>query len=1637
MKKHSKLLVLVLSLALIIGAIAVVASADNGVAAKIGATEYATLAGALEAVKEGEEIVLVNDATLDTYTAKVSFTLNLNGKTLTTTNADAAAITVEGAINVSIKGAGKIVAAGTLVNQAAAAAAPVVTVEGSNLVIEHNPKTGKALFVAAGGEYVLKNLDVTSGLFAGVNEVFSTTADSVAKYKLTNVVIKADSEDNVDDRVFYVQAGSSVELTDSYVHTSGGFSRFKASTAAAPFKILNSVIEQKYTSAIEPGNARKTCFLLGWGDELKGGAFVVENSFMEICYRLNCGGGASTVKFVNSTLRHSGYTETETSTDIQLLRYANVEFDANSKYVVARNEGAITHNADGSGGKLFVGEGFRTNAEFLTTRTGYSTFVMPDGKTADASEQYKFVFDPAGDMNVPYVVVDVTKENAVTNPVGADTIRFFDNTELYSSDPDGYIAKDDGVTANNFSVRTNCKMFNINGPTGTGFAWNVGAYAGCGTSMVGVVGDNSFYKYWVNPLDETSTVRKVVGITDAGKVPCFLPGSNTGENLADSKVIVYDVDFATDSDKGFVGFNVELQSGARTCYMTLQADGTVTTTSSLTKNPEYTLDKLSFDSWHRITVVLYTETKTVYLYIDGQYLGKGTEKDSVTSVNGLRLNSGGDQNVNATLLLDNAMERLYTNYRNNDTAENQTPEYYLSNLPMNKELDESYGVMGTPYFDANEAITAAAALEGRYAYLTKDVLVPVVIKSNGYLDANGHKLILGEGSYGADIQYDADGNPTLYEFNSTYNDLKVRYGWYKGEGETWDDASYVFTEVGVGQTPIVPEELNIPGITTKNEEDGYYYLSSVIGWSEGIDATTPDDFAPVTIADAKKFALTQQAYYTYPVFGAPTKQNYRYVIIDTATGAFKRGGNLNFVWGSKVKSDIALAVGETFVLCCDDMRWAGGFDQTTFGKGEIGIDLNGHTMFIDGSENDTRKITTFFNVKADQTLNVYSSRAGGRIYSIGLNDNEISHKKYWNESNPASNGGFLGIPETAYTKGASGGALFTMIPANRDHVSNNGETNYNAHITIGTYNGKYAGNLTIEGAAIVAADSGDKTCSVTVDGVTIIRNSIDYAASVFTRFFYGTVKVTNSTFYSGVGGGFFGAHGQAATIVTDETTGVQTLTESPTGTYTVDGCVVIVNKDGANVFADTQAMGNVTVTNTITNGTIGYTSTLKQNVTIGEGVAAYAIKASAYAEGIVAAAYNLPMQFAQETVNVPYIYAPKTEKGTLAYKKDIEFRNFVVAANGYTGEADLVLGVLGQMTVKAEDVVKVTFKGLNGGEDIVVDYVKGGKIVAPAYQAIDNGIFKFVHDGTFVEELPEVVTEAITLTPNVKSTVTLKGVKTNLSVYSDFLINLYIPAAYAENVVSIIANKTVLATTKVTIDEVEYIKVVVAKDAEDAAVNTVFTINLRDGDIVGTATVTVSVASYAETVLAGETYTAADKQLMYYVLNYANEAAKYFDGAEDATLKALLETYAAAKGEGMAEQTYANAIETLALGEVFESATVELTAAPAFVLNVKDNFVGTVTITYGDQTRTFEITADSDRAIVLKGMKAYNFGLELTVNAEGTIGETAVKTENAKYNLDTFVKYHVNSEAEESVACEALLVALYDYVACATAYKAV
>ena len=1634
MKKSVKLLVLVLSLALIIGALAVVAFAqDNGAVAKVGETEYTTLAEALDAVAEGGEVVLINDAEVSSFTVNKSFTINLNGNTLTATDSANAAFTINAEVNFTVKGEGAVVTSGNLITEGNSAINPTVTFEGPGLTVVHDPKVATSMVSVMAGSYVFKNVDVESvAAVSGANSIFATGGSASAKFTFDNAKITANYANHVDDCIIYMQGGASVELLNSYVKTSGSLSKYKSSTAEKPLYVKNSVIEQEFNDlqikfTKENNDAtRKTCFLLGWGDELKGGAIVIEDSFVEFCYRLNCAGGSSTVKFVNSTLRHSGFTENDSSNDTNLLRYAKVEFDANSVYLMGRGAGNITNGSGGDGGKVFVEEGFRTNAEHIVKNNkSFSNFVMPDGTTADVSTQYKFVYDPAGNLNAPYVVVDVTKEGANANPIDADVVRFYDNSELFSANVNGYIGMDDGVNDKNVTTAAFCKMFNMNGSFTTGGgAWNVGEYAGCGTSMLEIIGENSCYKYWVNPNGtEVGGKRSTVGVTDATKGPNFLPNNANASSLTDNKVVVLDLDIATDSAAGFVSGNIELQNnGSRKAYFAIAADGTLThNKNNLTPNADFSIKKLDTSKWHRLSFVIYGETNTVHVFIDGEYFGYGTENSNVTSINSIRYSADKMQNVNATLLMDNCMDREYKTYRNGDSAENQTPAYYLSNLPMNTGVVENCAVMGQPYSDIAEAMTTATALPGRSVELTADVDIPTKIETNGRIYTNGYNLAIADGSYGADVVYDNEGNVVYYEFDETYASLKVTYAWYNGIGDFTLDESYVFTEVKVGQVPTAPDSINVSPLIQKNAA-GKHLLAYHKGWSAEMDNTTPDEFHPLTVAAAQ--ADNGQPHYVYPVYDTEYNDpGYTWLVIDK-DGRFVRGGTDNKLWSSTAFSTFKLAYGETFVLNADFIMY-GSFSYGAFATGDgskmISLDVNGFTLKVSPLTAGSRK-ADIWTIKNGETLNVFSSRAGGQIIGEGFMDVNYNNA------------------ETQQTKGASGGNLFQFQPSALDHASNNStETNMNAHLNIGAYNGKgeytaaYANNLTCSAASVVAIQSGDATCSVNIDGTCFVRNSSDYFGLVFTRYYYGKLNIKNTVLASVTDNTVLGAYSAAAVFEEG------TLTESPACEIVVDNCVILTKHNGANILSSNQAMGSITFTNTYTNGAIKATSADKQNVFVGESVHAAALEPSAFLGELTAAYYNKPINLRAfgipaSSLSVQYIYAEPTEVGTASAAADLQTLVYTFASTGTALDGDgTVLGNYVVRTVKATDTLKVTFKGIGGNEDIVQEYAVGGKVIAPTIAGADVGVFKLTHDGTFDVELPEVLTASLTVTPGVKSEVSVSGIKTNLSVYSDFLVNLYVPAEYKDYVTKIAVGNNVLDMTDVVVDGVNYIKVAIAKNAEDAAKNIVFAITLKSEGYAAAVTVTVSVASYAEKVLANENSTDADKQLMYYVLNYANEAAKYFGGAADATLAALLETYATVKGE-KEENTYADAIEELALGQVFASASVKLTSAPAFVLTLKDGFAGTVTVTYGDKTRTYVVTADSDREIVVTGMKAYNFCLNITVNAEGTIGEESVATENAQYNLDTFVKYHVESEAAESVACEDLLVALYDYVVCAKAY---
>ena len=418
--------------------------------------------------------------------------------------------------------------------------------------------------------------------------------------------------------------------------------------------------------------------------------------------------------------------------------------------------------------------------------------------------------------------------------------------------------------------------------------------------------------------------------------------------------------------------------------------------------------------------------------------------------------------------------------------------------------------------------------------------------------------------------------------------------------------------------------------------------------------------------------------------------------------------------------------------------------------------------------------------------------------------------------------------------------------------------------------------------------------------------------------------------------------------------------------------------------------------------------------------------------------------FPTETVTAPYFTL--VDQDFSDSSPDYNYLTYTFSITEYDGESGITLPVMTYITVPTEETVKVTWNGIDGTEARTEIFAIGGVYGNATATELEDYVLnsvKIVHDGTWtgIPAYGTTLTENVTVIPGYTVESNLSGLKANLSLYSDFLVNLYIPVEYAEYIK---VNGADITANAVTLGEKNFVKATVAKNAKEASSDAVFEITIAEAGYTVTKTVTLSIADYAAQILAGEQFADTDKALMYYMLNYAAEAAKYLGGAADEELEALVA--ANAKWNVVTvEKTFENAIANIGLDAIFASSGITLGEAPAFTFTPNGKFTGTVTVTYGDgNVRTFTVPADSTAKLTVEGMKIYNFCTNLTVTAVGTVaGMEGEQTIVGTINLDTYAKYHTENaaNAESATAAESaealdLINALYDYVKVAEQYKA-
>ena len=935
------------------------------------------------------------------------------------------------------------------------------------------------------------------------------------------------------------------------------------------------------------------------------------------------------------------------------------------------------------------------------------------------------------------------------------------------------------------------------------------------------------------------------------------------------------------------------------------------------------------------------------------------------------------------------------------------------------------------YSTLEEAMAVANEL-GTYAELNANVTVPQIIKVNGSILLNDNTLALDPESYGAEISYNEKGEAEVFKFDESFTETRD-FLWYNGEIDNFvqmmDEAYFTKTTVKLGHIPV---PVNVYG---EYYNDYVNFTSAkLIGWGPSV---TPDEYHPLTKEEA-----TMDAYLAYPIFGEAVPMAY---YVKDATGPIASG----------ITNDEAndaytnLKNGQTMVLLADfeltsgvyhmnrDLDTAHGVELDNDYTAEelaamravaevLGFDLNGYTVKMTSSK--------CFRVADNTELNVYSSQPGANI-TMTYTEIRSGNTEY---------GLYAPRMFAIYNGGAEEGS--------------NGITVNNAYITVGKFGDIPGSNMTLTGGVLYEGITGDNSCAIEVDGVVGYRSVPDSTAAIMTRAYWGNIIVKNSVIIAPKSDYIIDLKGDDKYGITVKTTNdageeVDTLVE-PTPYVYFENCL-LANKGGAktNIVSDNSDSTEVAIEykNVIANGRLNPSNEgqIKTKANEGVGATTNAVQALNAPAGIVAAKSGKAIDLSEYVGE--YVLKIKTPVLVDPVNGVIDYEQYIyVVTQGHEAEVPegatmVVLGNIDYITAFAEDVVNVSFVDNKGelvqeydeeGNPLLANpqvYVKGGIVSAPSFNAPEYKLntVKLVGSDWILPTEPVVADATVTAT---YSAVADLAFKANLSLASNFVINVYVPAAYETYVKSVTVGGVAAEYTKTVVDGVQYIVVSVPVNPEYATHEFAFDFALEEGEYTAVATAKVSVAAYATEILSGN-YSTVDQNLMYQAVNYANEAVKYFLGETDETLEGILTTYEFMKPV-TEENTYEYAIDEITLGNVFASATLNLTATPEFILVAKEGFTGTVKVVVGETAYTYEVTAENN-TVVVTGIKASDFLNDLVIY----VGDATEAT--GAYNLDTFAAYHiVNAETElaedatdaekasveASKKCVDLIAAFYDYV---------
>lgn len=273
--------------------------------------------------------------------------------------------------------------------------------------------------------------------------------------------------------------------------------------------------------------------------------------------------------------------------------------------------------------------------------------------------------------------------------------------------------------------------------------------------------------------------------------------------------------------------------------------------------------------------------------------------------------------------------------------------------------------------------------------------------------------------------------------------------------------------------------------------------------------------------------------------------------------------------------------------------------------------------------------------------------------------------------------------------------------------------------------------------------------------------------------------------------------------------------------------------------------------------------------------------------------------------------------------------------------------------------------------------------------------------------------------------------KISVTLYSDFVFNIYIPATADVESIEFCGIAADLSTVeKKTIDGKEYYVFHKAQAPSAAAEDFGFRVGLKTADKTVFGNWTVSIVKYAKLVLNDNDSTATEKTLVRDILSYVRSAYIYFERDNAAAIKAQIDAVIGADYDATSRPTD---MEAAQVGGGFDSATFRLDAKPAFVFYPETDAEGNLVydlsayrFTQNGKALAVENTTVEGRACIVIATYAY----EIADNISYSIDKTEISGE---FNVKAYYEFALTQNNEALVS---IVERLWKYSEAAKAYKA-